>query len=68
MDILFLLFTIGITALVYIIPTIIILGLFALVISWIVDRNVEPYDLSDDVGDFYCPVCKDTTDWCSHGP
>ena len=67
MDILFLLGVIAITALAYIIPTIIVLGLFALVISWIVDRNVEPLDLSDD-GDYYCPICKDTTDWCSHGP
>lgn len=68
MDILFLLFTIALTALAYIIPTIILLGIVAMLISWIIDKNADPYDLSDDNGDYFCPVCKDITDWCSHGP
>ena len=68
MDILFVILVLAFTALAYIIPTLIILGIILMLVSWIVDKNADPYDLSDDVGDYYCPICKDTTDWCSHGP
>ena len=70
MDIVFLLLLIFFFALLYVVPTIILIGVFALIIKWIISKFKdvgEPYDLDDDYNS-NCYICGDNEEWCKHAP
>lgn len=68
MDLIFLMLMAFCTIFIIALPVMLIATGILTVVSWIIDKDAKHFDMSEDLGDFYCPVCKDTTDWCSHGP
>ena len=69
MDILFILLLIFFVTVLYVLPAIILIGVFALIINFIMSKFKdigEPHDLDDD--DPRCFICGDTEEWCKHVP
>ena len=72
MDVIFLLLLIFFFVLLYVVPAIILIGVSALVIKWIISKfskHGEPNDFEDhdDYNDT-CYICGDNEDWCKHAP
>jgi hypothetical protein len=69
MEIIFLLLLLFTFVILYVIPAIVIIGVSALVIKWIISKFStygEPND--DDDYNHTCYICGDNDDWCRHAP
>ncbi len=69
MDIMFLFLMIFFFVLLYVVPALILIGVSAIVIRWIVGKfktHGDPNDLEDY--NSTCYICGDNEDWCKHAP
>lgn len=69
MDIIFLLLLVFFFVLLYVLPSIIIIGVFILTFNWIyvkVKHIGDPNDIEDY--NSTCYICGDNEEWCKHAP
>lgn len=68
MDVIFILLLIFFTVLLYVVPSIILIGVFALIIKWIVAKFKDVGEPNDEDYNTTCFICGDNEDWCKHAP
>ena len=69
MDIIFLLLLVFFFVLLYVLPSLIIIGVFILTFNWIyvkVKNIGDPNDIEDY--NSTCYICGDNEEWCKHAP
>jgi hypothetical protein len=69
MEAIFLLLLIFFFVLLYVIPSIILIGVFSIVIKWTISKFKDYGEPHDDYDDHeVCHICGDNEDWCKHAP